>query len=273
MRDALSREAILSRLTTHVIGRSLEVHERIDSTNARAVALARSGAPDGTLVLAEWQHEGRGRLGRRWFSPPGSSLLMSLVLRPCLAPRQAQRATMICSLAAVEAIAQVTGLTAQLKWPNDITVGDRKLGGVLTELGLEGRQLTYVVVGMGLNVDLDVSALPEIMAPATSLLKELGHRVSRVDLLIAVLREVEVRYDRLAAGWSPHSEWRDHLATLGQRVQVRSCGSLVEGTAEDVDADGALLVRTDRGELRSVVVGDATLRGQLPPTAPAESCD
>ena len=265
MCDALSRETILSRLATRVIGRSLECHQRIDSTNARAVALARSGAADGTVVLAEWQTEGRGRLGRRWFSPPGSSLLMSLVLRPSLAPRQAQRATMICSLAAVEAIAQVTGLTAQLKWPNDIAVDDKKLGGVLTELGSEGRRLTYVVVGMGLNVNLDVSALPTIMAPATSLLEQTGHRVSRTDLLVVLLRELEIRYDRLAAGWSPHSEWREHLDTLGQRVQVSSCESLVEGTAEDVDADGALLVRTDRGELRSVVVGDATLRGHLPP--------
>ncbi len=263
MSERLSREGIETHLTTRFVGRYMEVYEEIDSTNARAVTLARQGAPDGTLVLAERQTEGRGRLGRRWFAPLGSSLLMSLILRPHLVPRQAQRMTMICSLAAIEAISEVTGLDAQVKWPNDILLSGKKLGGVLTELGLCGEQLDYTVVGMGLNVDLDLSALPDLMAPATSLLAEIGRPVARRDILVTFLQHVETHYDALATGWSPHIAWRAHLATLGEHVRVGTPEEIIVGLAEDVDADGALLVRTDEGQLRTIVAGDVTLRGHL----------
>ena len=262
MDKPLSREAILARLTTRTVGRHLEVYGEIDSTNTRAVTLARQGAPEGTLVLAERQTQGRGRLGRRWFAPPGSSLLMSLVLRPDLPPQAAQRTTMICSLAAVEAIAVVTGLVAQVKWPNDIVLKGRKLGGLLTELGLRGRRLDYAVVGMGLNVNLALSALPETMTPATSLLVEAGRPLPRVELLLVLLRRIEAHAECMAKGWSPHTAWREHLATLGQPVRVGTREEVIEGLAEDVDADGALLLRTDTGELRRILVGDVTLRGQ-----------
>ena len=169
--------------------------------------------------------------------------------------------TMICSLAAIEAISEVTGLVAQVKWPNDILLRDKKLGGVLTELGLHGDRLDYTVVGMGLNVNLDLSALPELMAPATSLLAEIGQPVSRQDLLVTLLQHVETHYDALASGWSPYIAWRAHLATLGKRVRVGTPEEIIVGLAQDVDADGALLVRTDEGQLRIIVAGDVTLRG------------
>jgi len=260
MGDELTRAAIEARLRTRTIGRNLELYDRITSTNTRAIALARQGAPQGTLVLAEAQTAGRGRLGRRWYAPPGSSLLMSLILRPLLAPRQAQCTTMICSLGIVEAVARECGLAAQVKWPNDIVLDGKKLGGLLTELGLHGDQLDYVVVGMGLNVNLDVAALPDLMTPATSLSAEAGRCISRLELLSAILEGIEARSDRLVRGWSPHEEWRQHLATLGEWVRVSSLEEVIEGTAEDVDEDGALLVRTDDGELRRVLVGDVTLR-------------
>ena len=264
MTDPLSPVALEAHLTTRLIGRHLEFHEEIDSTNTRAVNLAKRGAPDGTLVVAEHQTRGRGRLGRRWCAPRGTSLLLSLVLRPRLLPRQAQRAMMICSLGAVEAIARTTGLAARLKWPNDLVLHGRKLGGLLTELGLGAGHLDYVVVGMGLNVNLDASALTGFASPATSLSAALGHRVSRLELLVTLLQEIETRYDRMSAGWSPHEEWREHLATLGQRVRVRGSQGIIEGTAEDVDQDGALLVRTSDGALCCVLAGDVTLRGQGP---------
>jgi len=259
--DTLTLAAIQARLTTCVLGRNLELYDETDSTNIRAVALARAGAPEGTLVLAEEQSAGRGRLGRRWHAPKGSSLLMSLLLRPPLLPRQAQRATMICSLAAIQAIARVSDLKAQVKWPNDVVLGGKKVGGILTELGKHGEQLDYVVVGLGLNVNLDVSDLPDLMAPATSISAEAGRPVSRLELLLALLEGIEARYERVLAGWSPHEEWREHLATLGQVVRVGTAEEVIEGLAEDVDADGALLVRTRDGALRSVLVGDVTLRG------------
>lgn len=136
------------------------------------------------------------------------------------------------------------------------------MGGLLTELGLRAGQLDYVVVGMGLNVNLCASALPELASPATSLSAALGHSVSRLDLLLALLQAVETRYDKMSAGWSPHEEWRQHLATLGQQVRVGESQGVIEGVAEEVDHDGALLVRTGDGSLCRVLVGDVTLRGQ-----------
>jgi len=261
MDDTPILASIQARLTTRLIGRNLELYEKIDSTNTRAVALARAGAPEGTLILAEGQTAGRGRMGRHWHAPKGSSLLVSLILRPPLLPRQAQRATMIVSLAAIQAIAQVSGLRTQVKWPNDVVLGGKKVGGILTELGLRGEQLDYAVVGLGLNVNLDISSLPDLIAPATSLSAEAGRTISRLELLLALLEGVETRYERMLAGWSPHEEWREHLATLGQFVQVGTVDEVIEGLAEDVDADGALQVRTHDGTLRSVLVGDVTLRG------------
>jgi BirA family transcriptional regulator, biotin operon repressor / biotin---[acetyl-CoA-carboxylase] ligase len=268
----LLRAEIEARLMTRFVGRNLEGHETIDSTNTRAVELARQGAPEGTLVLAEAQSAGRGRMGRRWVAPAGSSLLMTLILRPKLAPCQAQRATMVCSLAALEAIHRVTGLVAQVKWPNDIVLNGKKLGGILTELELCGDELVFVVVGHGLNVNLDPAAIPEALVPPTSLMAEAGHPVAREGLLAALLLAIEARLDRMAGGWSPHEEWRGHLATLGQPVRVGTAEEVIEGLAEDVDPDGALLVRTADGALRRVLAGDVTLRGHLihPPTSATE---
>lgn len=261
MPDPLTREMILAALGTSFVGRHIEAYATIESTNTRAVAWAQAGAPDGALVIAEEQTAGRGRLGRRWHAPPGSSLLLSLVLRPPLTPAQAQRATMLCASAAVEAIGAVAGLEVRLKWPNDLLIGGRKVGGVLTELGCVGSELAFVVVGMGLNVNLDPTQIPEALTTPTSLLAERGAPVSRLDLLCALMRAIETRYLALRQGWSPHQEWRGLLANLGQPVQVVAPSESITGVAEDVDADGALLVRTPDGALRTVLVGDVTLRG------------
>lgn len=260
--EALTREAVWAVYTPRLLGREMEIYAEIDSTNARAVALAQNGAPEGLLVLAEHQTQGRGRLGRQWFAPPFSSLLFSLLLRPPLQVGQAQRATMLCSLAMVEAVHEVTGLKASIKWPNDLLLQGGKLGGVLTELGARGALLDYAVVGIGLNVNLDLAALPPVMTPPASLSAVLGHKVSRAALLGAFLRYAEAHYEALKEGWSPHGAWREHLATLGERVTVGTPEEIIEGWAEDVDADGALLVRTTDGALQRILAGDVTLRGE-----------
>lgn len=260
----LDPQALQDVLTTRYVGRRAEFHAELGSTNARAIELAEAGAPDGTLALAERQTAGRGRLGRRWHAPGGTSLLVSLVLRPALAPRGAQRVTMICSLAAVEAIERLTGLRAAIKWPNDVYLGERKVGGVLTELGARGEELRYVVVGMGLNVNLDPAELESVRAPATSLSAELGRPVPRLALLAAILEGIERRYERMRGGWSPHVEWAAHLLTRGRRVSVGTGEGVVDGLAEGVDEDGALLVRRDDGALVRVLAGDVTLRGRHP---------
>ena len=237
-----------------------------------AKQLAVQGAPEGSLVITDEQTAGKGRLGRRWLAPPGTGLLMSLLFRPhsrfsilhsSFSIHQSQRLTMICSLAVVEAIEAVTGLAAAIKWPNDIVVQGKKAGGILTELGATGERLDYAVVGLGLNVNLDfgtVEAMGELAATATSLSQELGREVSRLALLWRILENVENRYQRLGAGELPHDEWASRLVTLHNHVIVDTPQGTVEGWAEGVDADGALILRTNSGECQRVLAGDVTLR-------------
>ena len=257
----LTQESLSASLTTALLGRTLYMYHSTDSTNARAVELAQAGTPDGTLVLADEQTAGRGRLGRQWLAPSGSSLLLSLILHPSLQPRQIQRLAMITSLAACQAIDKITGLEVRIKWPNDLQISGRKVGGMLCEAGLHGRRLAFVVVGLGINVNLSPVSLGQLLTPATSLSHELGHEVERLPLLCALLEDLEIAYLRLCSGWLPHEAWRSHLATLGQEVQVGLSGQVIAGRAEDVDADGALLVRQRDGSLATILAGDVTLRG------------
>jgi len=228
----------------------------VGSTNELARELAAAGAAEGTLVLADEQTAGRGRLGRSWLSPAGSSLLLSLIFRPPWTPQQAGRLTMICSLAAAEAIEAQTGLTVNLKWPNDVLIGGRKVGGVLAELSVMGDVLDYVVAGLGLNVNFDPAQMPQLGNSATSLARELGRPVSRLELLSAFLRRVESSYRRALAGWMPHEAWAARLETLGRWVQVITPAGQEDGLAEAVDADGALLLRRADGTPVRVLAGD-----------------
>jgi BirA family biotin operon repressor/biotin-[acetyl-CoA-carboxylase] ligase len=261
--ERLSVASIEKGLTTAFVGRKMIYYRSIGSTNDVARELAAQGAPEGTLVIADEQTAGKGRLGRRWLAPSGTSLLISLLFRPDLAAHQAQRLTMICSLAVVEAIEAVAGLTAAIKWPNDIMVQGKKAGGILTELGATGERLDYAVVGLGLNVNLDfgtAETMEGLAATATSLSQELGREVSRLALLWRILENVESRYQRLEAGESPHDEWASRLVTLHNHVTVDTPQGTIEGWAESVDADGALILRTNCGERQRVLAGDVTLR-------------
>lgn len=259
--DSLSAAAIRNALSTEVLGRKLFYWPQVGSTNDEASRLAREGAPDGTLVISDFQESGRGRLGRRWIAEPATSLLFSLVFRPPLAPHQVQRLTMVCGLGVADAVESETDLRVGLKWPNDIVVDGAKLGGLLTEIGLEGQRVDYAVVGIGLNVNLDLNQLPEgLLTPVTSLSHLLGREVARVPLLCTLLQAIEARYLALKTGYSPHSEWMKRLVNLGQTVVASMPGSTLEGVAEGVDAEGALLVRLADGSLETIVAGDVTLR-------------
>jgi BirA family biotin operon repressor/biotin-[acetyl-CoA-carboxylase] ligase len=265
----LSDESIKRGLKTELIGRSIVYYSSIGSTNEVLKELAAQGAPEGTLVIADEQTAGRGRLGRKWLAPPDTSLLMSLLFRPdpsgrasgrSLAPNQAPRLTMICSLAIADAVEGLMGLSVGLKWPNDIFIRGKKAGGILTESGITGGRLDYVVVGMGLNVNLAVSTLPELRGTATSLSQELGREVSRLELLWRILEGIEARYNSLRSGESPHEEWAARLINLGRQVQVTTPHGVLVGWAEGMDADGALVLRTADGQRRRILAGDVTLR-------------
>lgn len=257
--ETLDMNRVRELLATSFVGRSLHHWAALPSTMDEAWRRAQEGAPDGTVVLAEAQTAGRGRLKRSWWAPAGSSLLLSVLLRPGLPARQAQRLTMICSLSVCEAISTVAGVHAQVKWPNDVLIDGRKVCGILTELAVAGEQLATAVVGIGINVNLDFGGAPPLMAPATSLMLVAGRRVSRTELLVALLSGLERRYAAVREGRSFHVEWAARMATLGHEVQVSGAGVAWLGVAVDVDADGALLVRAEDGSLQRVLAGDVTL--------------
>jgi BirA family biotin operon repressor/biotin-[acetyl-CoA-carboxylase] ligase len=260
----LNPDKIKALLKTSFVGQSLHCWEALPSTMDEAWRLGRARAPEGTVVLAEEQTAGRGRLERSWWAPAGSSLLLSLLLRPGCPARQAQRLTMVCSLAVCEAIFTVTGVEAQVKWPNDVLIDGRKVCGILTELDIQpesgGGQLQTAVVGMGINVNVDFEGAPPLISPATSLLLATGRTVSRVELLVALLEGIEERYVAAREGRSYHREWAERMATLGREVQVSDAQKTWRGVAVAVDADGALQVRMNDGTVQRVLAGDVTLR-------------
>ncbi|HYF95653.1 MAG TPA: biotin--[acetyl-CoA-carboxylase] ligase [Symbiobacteriaceae bacterium] len=270
--DAVTAAEVLPGLATRTFGRTMEYRESVGSTNDLAKQLARGGAPEGLLVIADEQTAGKGRLGRAWSTPRGSALAMSLVLRPQLPPVQAPRITLVAAVAVALAVREVTGLQAGIKWPNDLQFGGRKFCGILTEMEAEMERVGFVICGMGLNVNLPSEALPEAFREtATSLMAERGAPVARAPLVRAVMARFEENYGDLVAGRfdAVLDRWRALSITLGQPVRVISVTGepALEGTAVDVDEEGALLVRESAtGKLRRVFAGEVTLR---PATAPS----
>jgi BirA family biotin operon repressor/biotin-[acetyl-CoA-carboxylase] ligase len=270
----LSAEAIAAALTTRRLGRPVLYLPRTGSTNDVAHERASTGAAEGLLVIADEQTAGRGRLNRCWWAPPGSSLLMSLLLRPPLPPDRAGQLTMCLGLAAVEGIEAVTGLRPALKWPNDLLLEDRKLGGMLTELRLNGEQVAYAVLGLGINVNVtfdegrttnDENSSSLVLGPssdlantAISLSMILGREVDRLALLAVLLARCEAWYERALAGESPHASWAARLDTVGRRVTVATTTGSVAGMAVGVTPEGALLVRGDDAVEHIIWSGDVT---------------
>lgn len=239
---------------------------RTESTNDVALTAGQQGAPEKLLVIADEQTFGRGRLSRRWTAPAGDCLLMSLLFYPPYPfERSAGRVTMACGLALCEAVAATTAAPVALKWPNDLIVSDvhggwRKVAGMLSEIGLRDGTPYFIVVGIGLNVNVPADALPDLSPNATSLLVETGRRVARSVVLDAFLSRIEAFYRRVECGEDLLPLWRAHLAWMGQSVQLQTPTETVQGVSEAVDDDGALWVRLASGGRRRFMVGDVTLR-------------
>lgn len=236
------------------------------STNDVARDLAARGAPGGTVVVADYQTAGRGRLGRRWLAPPGTSLLCSILFRPPLEPESLPHPTdltMLCALAAADAVEKAAGLPVSLKWPNDLVVvrgaSWRKLGGLLAETGISGDRVEFIIVGVGVNINVPAEALPDLAPDATSILAETGRETDRDLLLDHFLSSVAGRYERWRAGERPWAEWAARLTTLGRPVRVVTAEGERRGIAEGVDEEGALLLRTSNGSLHRIRVGDVFL--------------
>lgn len=270
MTDALDEAAVRPVLTTTWLGRPYHYVAEIGSTNDRLKEWVAAGSADdppaGAVLLTDYQSAGRGRLGRRWEAPPGSSLLFSTLFRPSWPAVRAGWLTMLASVAIAEAVQATTGLTVGLKWPNDIMIlraGQwHKVGGLLLDSQLDGDRLTYVIVGSGLNVNMQAEALPDTVTPATSLLLATGSPVPRRPLLVACLQRLETHYEAADRGHSPRSAWSERLITLGQPVSVSHGidAAALTGMAEATDEAGNLLVRDARGALHKIAAGDVTLR-------------
>jgi BirA family transcriptional regulator, biotin operon repressor / biotin---[acetyl-CoA-carboxylase] ligase len=261
--DLLHADDLLSRLgKTKVIGRDIRVFQETTSTNDVIEKLAHDGVKEGVVVFAESQTRGRGRLGRKWISPPKGGLWFSVLLRPDLRPQETTRLTIASATALRRAIESLTGLKPKIKWPNDILVHGRKVAGILTELSAELDHVKYVVLGIGVDVNMNQADLPsELRKAATSLKAELGRPVSRPELAVAILRELDRDYARVAAGEfaALADEWEQHGTTIGHDVVIRMGERQLRGHAEALGEDGELLLRTEHGRLERVVGGDVTL--------------
>ena len=257
--DVLTSKSIQAGITTEIFGRTIHCLDRIDSTNLFARRLAEEGAPEGEIVFAEEQTQGRGRLGRSWFSPRHSNLYFSLILRPAFAPAQASQITLMAGVALAESLEAVLGEAPEIKWPNDILVAGKKLAGILTESVCEGTRIRFVIVGMGVNVNLPLASLPEpLRERATSLLEKTGRRWERTKLAGLLIQGLERCYkDLTEKGFREMAaRWERYFRRKGRDVEVRMLNQVIRGTAMGIDAEGALIVRDQGGAIQRVLAGD-----------------
>ena len=256
----LTKENLQSALPVGDFGQVLHFHKRIGSTNDEAKRLANEGAPHGTLIIADEQTEGRGRAGRRWSTPAGSAVALSLVLRPeSIDPAQIGELTVLGALATVEALAGL-GVQAWIKWPNDVLISGGKAAGVLVESGWVDDQLIYTVMGIGINVHPDsLKNTAAFEFPAACIEAELGQPIDRKNVVVSVLRALDERYAQLGSG-SLMTAWEANLAYKGQIVmvqgdQIKSTGKLVGITQQ-----GQLRLQLFTGEVLKIGVGGQRLR-------------
>jgi len=253
--DRMIPQELTWNLPTQRIGRRVYAYETTESTMNVAHRLAGAGEPEGSVVVAEGQERGRGRLGRNWVSPKGKGIYASVILRPALQLSEAPLMTLMAAVAVAKAVQDQTGLIPEIKWPNDLLIDGKKVSGILTELSGELNRIHYVIIGIGLNVNTPASSLP---SHATSLAEQAGRKIDRV----AVARSLLVELDRVYRLFSQRQfgsileSWRQFAGFLGKRVRVVIEGRSVDGQAMDVDSSGALMVRTDAGFVESLPAGE-----------------
>jgi BirA family biotin operon repressor/biotin-[acetyl-CoA-carboxylase] ligase len=240
------------------IGRDILFFETVSSTNTVALELAEK-APEGTVVIGDSQDKGRGRLGRAWISPPGINIYMSIILRPQVRPKDGSLITIMSAVACATALRNITGLKITTKWPNDLMINNKKVGGILTELKTQQQKITAAIVGIGINVNIDVSAFPEDMQEAvTSLKNEAGAPYAREPLVSEILNEMDRWYKTLTTLKKEAivQTWQSLTSTLGREVVVITPHETLKGMAESIDNDGMLLLRLSSGKLKRINSGD-----------------
>lgn len=253
--DKLFADEIARGLKTRVVGKRVFAYAETDSTNDVAWRLGTMGAVEGACVFTEFQKKGRGRLGRTWSAPRAKNVLVSVLLRPDLAPAHVSRLTLLASVAAARAVEAATGRRPGIKWPNDLLHDGQKLCGILTEMSAEADRVNFVVVGIGVNVNSSGRDLPP---GATSLKKMAGKPVSRLEFARRLLAELDADYARFREeGFEPvMRDWAQYSVTTGRRVSASMLGRKLQGEATGIDSDGALWIRLDNGFQEKVTAGD-----------------
>jgi len=243
---------------SQIIGREILRYVQVESTNDLAREHAERGEPEGLVIAAQEQSAGRGRMGRKWIAPRDTSLQLSILLRPPLAPQHAPRVTMMAALALVKTLERALNVQPTLKWSNDVLLNGKKVAGILTESSVQGDALDSIVLGIGLNVNYTMRVYPELAPFATTLQDVMGHEVERTQLEQTLLVELDRYYARVGRGETLVDEYRAYLAMLGQRVRVARHADILEGIAADVDDDGALILQQDDVRVK-LYAGDVTI--------------
>jgi len=236
-------------------------HESINSTNEFALSLSLRGPESGTVIIADSQARGRGRMGRVWISPPGTNIYMSAVLKPEIAVRNAAFLTVAAALACAHALRGEAGLNVNIRWPNDLMVCDKKIGGILTEIRSGHDEINFAVIGIGINVNSWGKDFPEELADIATSVKEVtGRYFSRSKIIAQILNELERWYKKLTVDGSflLLEEWKRLSCTIGKVVRITLCSEVISGIAEDIDEEGMLVLRLASGERRRISSGDLT---------------
>lgn len=263
--DVMTEEELNSLLAgkTNWAGKNIFYYPEIDSTNIRAKQLGEENAPHGTLVVADMQTAGRGRRGRGWVSPPGHSIYMSLLLRPDIRPGNAPMLTIVMAYSVAEAIRDCTGLNVQIKWPNDIILNGKKIVGILTEMSTEIDYINHVVIGVGINVNME-SFPEELSDKATSLRIEMGKSVKRSPIIEETMIRFEACYEQFAQkgdlGFLRES-YNEMLVNCGREVLILGAKESYKAYALGIDDNGELLIRREDGTEETVYAGEVSVRG------------
>ena len=260
--DRLFPKLIHQSLKTERVGKRIEYYESIDSTNAAAKDLALKGAPEGTVVVAEHQTKGKGRLKRSWLSLPGENILFSVIFYPQISTDRVFRLTMLASIAAVKAVRRICKVDAKIKWPNDLYINEKKVCGVLTEFSADFDSVHYTVVGIGLNVNFEISKNSEIENIATSLMEECGEKISRLSVFTALLEELDLLYKSFVKtdGEGLEKEWNKYSMVVGRKIKIISGKDEKIGIAKGINKYGHLILLNDNGQEEEIVCGDLSLR-------------
>jgi len=263
--DKLHPVEIKELLNTKFIGKDIVYLDSVDSTNSYGKRLAESDFSDGTVIIAEEQTSGRGRLGRDWVSPKGKGIWMTIILNPYIKPNLASQVTLIAAMAVLKAIKAVYDMDIMIKWPNDLVVNGKKVCGILAELGAEIERVNYLCVGIGINANLDESDFKnQALDMATSLKIAAGMEVERKKLIVRILDIFESYYSKFLEKGSIEfmiEEYKKYLVNMGKEVRLVAKNEEIHAITEDITSEGHLLVRLDDGTLKEISSGEVSVRG------------